>query len=90
MHETIASQSEGAPGERSAPEGTSPGGGPGRARAAARLLGRQDHVGVLVATIVLVLVIGAFDHRFFQFGQLMNILSQSSYIGILACGMAFL
>jgi ribose transport system permease protein len=55
-----------------------------------RLLGRQDYLGVLVATVVLILVIGAFDPRFFQFGQLMNILSQSSYIGILACGMAFL
>jgi ribose transport system permease protein len=91
VHETIPSRSDDAPGERSAPTGTSPaGGGPGRVRAAGRLLGRQDYAGVLLATVVLVLVIGAFDHRFFQFGQLMNILSQSSYIGILACGMAFL
>ncbi|MCW2536296.1 MAG: transporter permease [Modestobacter sp.] len=89
MHETIPPQ-ESAPEGRSVPAGTSPRGGPGRARTAGRVLVRQDYLGVLVATVVLVLVIGAFDTRFFQFGQLMNILSQSSYIGILACGMAFL
>jgi ribose transport system permease protein len=90
MHETLPSSSPGTPGEPPPSAGPATGGGPGRVRATVRLLAGQDYVGVLVATIVLVLVIGAFDRRFFQFGQLMNILSQSSYIGILACGMAFL
>jgi ribose transport system permease protein len=50
----------------------------------------QDYLGVLVATIALVVVIGAFHPRFFQFDQLMSIVQSSAYIGILACGMAFL
>jgi ribose transport system permease protein len=59
-------------------------------RRAGRSLLAQDYLGVLVATIVLVLVIGAFYPRFLQFDQLMAILNQATYIGILACGMAFL
>jgi ribose transport system permease protein len=62
----------------------------GALRKAARSLLAQDYLGVLVATIVLVLVIGAFYPRFLQFDQLMAILNQATYIGILACGMAFL
>jgi ribose transport system permease protein len=50
----------------------------------------QEYLGVLVATVVLVLLIGAFYPRFLQFDQLMAILNQATYIGILACGMAFL
>jgi len=50
----------------------------------------QEYLGVLIATIALVLLIGAFHPRFLQFDQLMAILNQATYIGILACGMAFL
>jgi ribose transport system permease protein len=53
------------------------------------LLG-QEYLGVLIATLALVLLIGAFHPRFLQFDQLMAIVNQATYIGILACGMAFL
>jgi ribose transport system permease protein len=56
----------------------------------ARTLLAQEYLGVLIATVALVFVIGAFYPRFLQFDQLMSILNQSTYIGILACGMAFL
>jgi ribose transport system permease protein len=63
--------------------------GSGLSRVGRTLLG-QDYLGVLAATIALVLLIGAFYPRFFQFDQLMSIVQSSAYIGILACGMAFL
>jgi ribose transport system permease protein len=55
-----------------------------------RTLLAQEYLGVLIATLALVLLIGAFYPRFLQFDQLMAILNQATYIGILACGMAFL
>ncbi|GAB3347166.1 ABC transporter permease [Modestobacter lapidis] len=55
-----------------------------------RTLLAQEYLGVLIATLALVLLIGAFHPRFLQFDQLMAILNQATYIGILACGMAFL
>jgi ribose transport system permease protein len=55
-----------------------------------RALLAQEYLGVLIATLGLVLVIGAFYPRFLQFDQLMAILNQATYVGILACGMAFL
>jgi ribose transport system permease protein len=64
-------------------------GNSGRARFG-RAVMAQEYLGVLVATVVLVLLIGAFYPRFLQFDQLMAILNQATYIGILACGMAFL
>lgn len=62
----------------------------GRGGGLGRGILHQDFLGVLIATIVLILVIGAFYPRFLQFDQLMAILNQATYIGILACGMAFL
>ena len=59
-------------------------------RRAGRALLAQDYLGVLIATVALILVIGAFYPRFLQFDQLMAILQQATTIGILACGMAFL
>jgi ribose transport system permease protein len=67
-----------------------PSSGTGALRRTTRSLLGQDYLGVLVAIVVLVLVIGAFYPRFLQFDQLMAILNQATYIGILACGMAFL
>jgi ribose transport system permease protein len=64
-------------------------GGRNLSRAGRTLLG-QDYLGVMVATVALVLLIGAFYPRFLQFDQLMAILNSATYIGILACGMAFL
>lgn len=50
----------------------------------------QDYIGVLIATVVLVLGIGMLHPNFLAFNQLIDILSQASFIAILACGMAFL
>jgi ribose transport system permease protein len=49
-----------------------------------------DSSSVLVATIVLVLLIGAFHHSFFDADQLLSIAQQSVYIAVLAGGVAFL
>jgi ribose transport system permease protein len=65
-------------------------GGSGSMRRAGRAVLSQEYLGVLIATVVLILAIGAFYPRFLQFDQLMAILNQATYIGILACGMAFL
>jgi ribose transport system permease protein len=50
----------------------------------------QDYIGVLTATVVLVLVIGAVHPNFLALGQLLDILNQATFIAVLACGMAFL
>jgi ribose transport system permease protein len=50
----------------------------------------QDYIGVLIATLVLVIGIGMLHPRFLAPNQLVDILSQASFIAILACGMAFL
>lgn len=50
----------------------------------------QDYLGVAVAIVALVVVIGAIHPRFFELGQLTSILGNAAYIGVLACGMAFL
>jgi len=55
-----------------------------------RVIASQDYIGVLVATIVLVLAIGVVHPNFLAVGQLLDILSQASFVAILACGMAFL
>ncbi len=57
---------------------------------AGRLVLGQDFLGVLVATVALVLLIGANYPRFLQPDQLASILNNAAYIGILACGLAFL
>jgi ribose transport system permease protein len=59
-------------------------------RAVVRTVTSQDYIGVLIATLVLVLGIGMLHPRFLAFNQLVDILSQASFIAILACGMAFL
>lgn len=50
----------------------------------------QDYIGVLVATVVLVLVIGAVRPDFLDIGNLLDIFSQATTVALLACGMAFL
>lgn len=59
-------------------------------RALARVVGSQDYIGVLIATVVLVLGVGVFYPNFLSTGNLLDILSQATFVGILACGMAFL
>jgi ribose transport system permease protein len=49
-----------------------------------------ESVSVVVATVVLILAIGAFHHNFLSRANLLAILQQSVYIGILAAGMSFL
>lgn len=50
----------------------------------------QDYLGVAIAIVALVLLIGAFHPRFLELDQQVSILGNAAYIGILACGMAFL
>lgn len=53
-------------------------------------MARQDFLGVALAIVALILLIGMFHPRFLQVDQQMSILGNAAYIGILACGMAFL
>jgi ribose transport system permease protein len=55
-----------------------------------RAVASQDYIGVLVAAVVLTLAIGVLHPDFLQPAQLLDILSQASFVAILACGMAFL
>lgn len=57
--------------------------------AVARVVG-ADSLSVLAATVVLVVVIGLFHPDFFNTSNLLSILQQSVYIGLLAAGMSFL
>ena len=50
----------------------------------------QDYIGVLIAIVLLVLVIGAIHPDFLAVSQLLDILNQATFAAILACGMAFL
>jgi ribose transport system permease protein len=50
----------------------------------------QDYIGVLTATAVLIIIIGIIHPRFLAIPQLLDILSQATFVTILACGMAFL
>ncbi|SFL73212.1 ABC transporter permease [Geodermatophilus ruber] len=88
MSETTVSPSTDAP--RRGDAGRGPGSDGGSLRRTGRTVLSQEYLGVLIATVVLVLAIGAFYPRFLQFDQLMAILNQATYVGILACGMAFL
>ena len=74
--------------------GASSSGGSGLSRVRWRALVRagatQDYIGVLIATVVLVLGVGAFYPTFLNTGNLLDILSQATTVALLACGMAFL
>lgn len=59
-------------------------------RSFVRAVASQDYIGVLVAAVVLTLAIGVLHPDFLQPAQLLDILSQASFVAILACGMAFL
>ncbi len=59
-------------------------------RGGLRLVGSQDYIGVLIATILLIIVIGIIHPEFLAASQLLDILSQATFVAILACGMAFL
>jgi len=59
-------------------------------RTFAHTLASQDYIGVLIATVILVLGIGAAHPNFLALGQLLDILNQATFVAVLACGMAFL
>jgi ribose transport system permease protein len=61
-----------------------------RLNEAAGWIASADSASVLAATVVLVVVIGLFHHSFLGRANLLSILQQSVYIGILAAGMSFL
>ena len=53
-------------------------------------LTRIPSAGVILATIVLTLGIGAFHPRFLRMAQIMDILQGSTYVGFIAIGKYFL
>ena len=59
-------------------------------RVAWRTVASQDYIGVLIATVVLILIIGVMHPDFLAASQILDILSQATFVAILACGMAFL
>lgn len=63
---------------------------PAPVRTAAHVVFSQDYIGVLVAIVVLVLIIGSVHPTFFAFGQLTDLLNQAVFVALLAAGMAFL
>lgn len=69
-----------------------PGGGraPSVVRSAVRVIGSRDYIGVLIAIVVMVLVIGVGHPAFLRFSQLTDVLNQATFVAILACGMAML
>lgn len=55
-----------------------------------RAVASQDYIGVLIATVVLIIGIGIIHPDFLAANQILDILSQATFTAILACGMAFL
>lgn len=49
-----------------------------------------DELGVIAALVALVLVIGAFHPSFLEVAQLVDVVEQAAFVGILACGMTYL
>ncbi len=62
----------------------------GRAEQLAKRALAVESNSVLVATIALILVIGAFHPNFLSAGQLKSVVQQAVYVGIIAAGMSFL
>lgn len=66
---------------------------PSNAAASRGLAGRVllvDEFGVIAALVALVLVIGAFHPSFLEVAQLVDVVEQAAFVGILACGMTYL
>ncbi|QBD76677.1 ABC transporter permease [Ktedonosporobacter rubrisoli] len=59
-------------------------------RTSLRVVAAQDYIGVLIATVALVLGIGVIHPEFLAVGQLLDILNQATFVAVLACGMAFM
>lgn len=56
----------------------------------ARRVARVDELGVIAALVALVLVVGAFHPTFLEWAQLVDVVEQAAFVGILACGMTYL
>jgi ribose transport system permease protein len=77
--------------EAADPQATPPGGRRfGGLADVPRRLFDYDASSVLIATVVLVLVIGAFHHDFLGKSQLLSVAQQAVYVAVLAAGVAFL
>ena len=63
---------------------------PSRIHRLTHTIASQDYIGVLIAIVVLVVIIGVAHPDFLAFGQLTDILNQATFVAILACGMTFL
>jgi ribose transport system permease protein len=63
---------------------------PSNSRSLAGRVFRVDEFGVIAALIALVLVIGAFHPTFLEAAQLVDVVEQAAFVGILACGMTYL
>lgn len=61
-----------------------------KARRATTQLFELESNSVLIATILLVVVIGGLHPNFFAWSQIRDVLQQSVFVGVLAMGMAFL
>lgn len=59
-------------------------------RAALRRLSAIEELSVIAALVALVLVIGAFHPDFLYRDQLIDVVRQAAFIGVMACGMTYL
>lgn len=55
-----------------------------------RVIASRDYMGVLIAIVAMVVVIGIAHPAFLRFSQLTDVLNQATFVAILACGMAML
>lgn len=63
---------------------------PPAVRSVVQAIGSRDYLGVLIAIVVMVLIIGLAHPAFLRFSQLTDVLNQATFVAILACGMALL
>lgn len=63
---------------------------PSNSRALAGRVFRVDEFGVIAALVALVGVIGMFHPSFLETAQLVDVVEQAAFVGILACGMTYL
>src|SRR5438105_3498579 len=87
--DTTDSTADAGSGRGSGPQTTLTSGPSGLVGLVRRIL-QVEALPVLIATLILVAVIGALQPRFLSFANLHDVLQQSVYVAILAAGLAFL